>query len=80
MFIDDLPFCEDFFCKLCQNSSLLFILPTSTHKSTPCQRISFFLRAKMTDLFRKYQKYVVKMHIHDANDDMHGIFELLSFL
>ena len=29
-------------CKLCQNSSLSFILATSTHESTPCQMISFF--------------------------------------
>ena len=33
----------------------------------------------MTILLSKYQKYVVKNHIHDVNDDMHGIFELLLF-
>ena len=36
------PFCEEVFWKLCQNSSLSFILSTNTHKRTPCRRISFF--------------------------------------
>ena len=42
IFIDDWSFCEEVFWKLCQNSSLSFILSTNTHKMTPCQRISFF--------------------------------------
>ena len=42
MSIDDWPFCEEVFWKLCQNSCLSFFLATSTHKRTPCQRISFF--------------------------------------
>ena len=42
MFIDDRPFCEFFFWKVCENSCLIFILQTSTHEGTPCQRISFF--------------------------------------
>ena len=41
MFVDDRTFCEIFFCKLWQKSSLPFFLSTSTHKRTPCQRISF---------------------------------------
>ena len=43
MFIDDWLFCEEVFWKHCQNSCLSFFLSTSTHKRTPCQRISFFV-------------------------------------
>ena len=42
MFIDDRLFCDGFFSKICQKLSLWFLLATSTHKRTPCQRISFF--------------------------------------
>jgi len=42
MSIDDWPFCEEVFWKLCQNSGLSFFLATSTHKRSPCQRISLF--------------------------------------
>ena len=42
MFIDHRLFCEWFFWKVCQKSSLSFLLATSTHKSTPCRRIYFF--------------------------------------
>ena len=35
-------FCEVFVWKVCQKSSLNFFLSTSTHKRSPCQRISFF--------------------------------------
>ena len=42
MFIDDRPFCEYFFWKVCENSCLIFILQTRKHEGTPCQRISFF--------------------------------------
>ena len=42
MFIDDWAFCEVLFWKVCNNSSLLFLLATSTHKRTPCRRISSF--------------------------------------
>ena len=42
MFIHDRPFCEDFFCKFCQKSSLSFFIATSTHIRSPCQRNSFF--------------------------------------
>ena len=42
MFIDDRTFCEEVFWKHCKKSCLSFFLSTSTHKRTPCQRISFF--------------------------------------
>ena len=42
MFIDDWPFCDKVLWKLCQNSGLSFFLATSTHKRSPCQRISLF--------------------------------------
>ena len=42
MSIGDWPFCEEVFWKLCQNSGLSLFLATSTHKRTPCQKISFF--------------------------------------
>ena len=41
MFIDDRTYCDGFFCKICQKSSLSFLLANTTHKRTPCQRICF---------------------------------------
>ena len=64
MFIDDRPFCEWFFWKVCKNSCLLFSLETSTHKGTPCQRIPFFeYFFTFFDFFEKIVK-MAAMAIH----------------
>ena len=62
-------FVKKFFCKLCQNSSLSFILPTRTQESTPCQRISFFeYFFTFFDFFEKTIKITaVSIHCKGSN-------------
>ena len=61
IFIDDRRFCEVIFCKVWQKSCLLFFLSTSTHKRTPCQRISFFeIFFILFELFEKMVKMINK--------------------
>ena len=69
MFIDNWYFCEQVFWKLCQNSCLSFFLATSTHESTPCQRISFSeYFFTFFDFFLKTVKMVaVTIHCKGSN-------------
>ena len=46
-------FVNEFFWKVCQNLSLSFFLATSTHKRTPCQRISFLNFSSFSLMFFK---------------------------